>query len=81
MHLQGADQEGALRVPHHPRRHLRLHRQGVRREHGRDRVKYDRKVLSRILFEKYVVHMIAPPERKQSVKTDARDGAPRNLHG
>ncbi len=31
------------------------------------------KVLSRMLLEKYEVHMVAPPERKRSIKTDQRD--------
>jgi transposase len=31
------------------------------------------KVLSRMLLEKYEVHMVAPPERKRSIKTDRRD--------
>jgi transposase len=31
------------------------------------------KVLSRVLSERYRVHMIAPPERKPSVKTNKRD--------
>lgn len=31
------------------------------------------KALSRMLLEKYEVHMVAPPERKRSVKTDRRD--------
>jgi len=31
------------------------------------------KVLSRMLLDKYEVHMVAPPERKRSVKTDRRD--------
>lgn len=31
------------------------------------------KVLSRMLLQKYDVHMVAPPERKISVKTDKRD--------
>lgn len=31
------------------------------------------KVLSRILSERYQVHMIAPPERKPAIKTDVRD--------
>ena len=31
------------------------------------------KVLSRMLSQKYDVHMVAPPERKISVKTDRRD--------
>ena len=31
------------------------------------------KVLSRMLLEKYEVHMVAPPERRRSVKTDRRD--------
>lgn len=33
------------------------------------------KLLSRILSSKYEVHMVAPPERKPSIKTDARDAA------
>jgi len=33
------------------------------------------KLLSRILSPKYEVHMVAPPERKPSIKTDARDAA------
>jgi transposase len=31
------------------------------------------KVLSRMLSGKYEVHMVAPPERKVSIKTDRRD--------
>jgi transposase len=31
------------------------------------------KVISRLLSDKYEVHMIAPPEKKPSVKTDRRD--------
>jgi transposase len=31
------------------------------------------KVLSRMLMEKYEVHMVAPPERKRAIKTDRRD--------
>ena len=31
------------------------------------------KVLSRMLMEKYEVHMVAPPERKRVIKTDRRD--------
>jgi len=31
------------------------------------------KVLSRMLLERYEVHMVAPPERKRSIKTDRRD--------
>jgi len=31
------------------------------------------KVLSRMLLDKYEVHMVAPPERKSSIKTDRRD--------
>ncbi|MCL4436407.1 MAG: IS110 family transposase [Thaumarchaeota archaeon] len=31
------------------------------------------KVLSRILSERYQVHMVTPPERKPSIKTDKRD--------
>ena len=33
------------------------------------------KLLSRILSSRYEVHMVAPPERKPSIKTDARDAA------
>lgn len=33
------------------------------------------KVLSRMLSERYEVHMIAPPERKAQIKTDKRDAA------
>ena len=32
-----------------------------------------RKVLSRMLSGKYEVHMVAPPERRASIKTDRRD--------
>jgi hypothetical protein len=38
------------------------------------------KAISKLLSGRYLVHMIAPPERKLSIKTDKRDGAPRNLH-
>ena len=31
------------------------------------------KVISRLLAEKYLIHMVAPPERKRSIKTDRRD--------
>lgn len=31
------------------------------------------KVLSRMLLEKYEVHMVAPPERRRPIKTDRRD--------
>jgi transposase len=31
------------------------------------------KVLSRMLLERYEVHMVAPPERKRPIKTDRRD--------
>lgn len=33
------------------------------------------KLLSRVLSSKYEVHMVAPPERKPSIKTDSRDAA------
>jgi hypothetical protein len=33
------------------------------------------KLLSRILSSRYEVQMVAPPERKPSIKTDARDAA------
>ena len=31
------------------------------------------KVISRMLMDKYEIHMVAPPERKRSIKTDRRD--------
>jgi len=31
------------------------------------------KVISRMLTDKYMIHMVAPPERKRSIKTDRRD--------
>ena len=33
------------------------------------------KLLSRVLSSRYEVHMVAPPERKPSIKTDVRDAA------
>ena len=33
------------------------------------------KLLSRILSQRYEVHMVSPPERKPSIKTDRRDAA------
>lgn len=31
------------------------------------------KVISRMLADKYLIHMVAPPERKRMIKTDRRD--------